>query len=238
MRKLKKVLIVTILVGISLFLLEYKGIIWHNSLFAMKYETKGLDVSHYQGKIDWKKVKDTYKYHFVFMKATEGKDYVDNTFIYNWKEAKKQGILAGAYHFFSMGSSGEEQANNFIHIVPMENDSLPPVIDIEIDLKYDPNIVREELITLTTLLEEHYKKKPILYVTYDTYNTYVKGKLDEYDIWIRDILKSPSLEHSNWLFWQYSNRGRVNGIDMYVDINVFNGNVEDFKGRFMYLENK
>jgi lysozyme len=232
MKKFRNIFIVVIGLIVLLGILEYKGIIWHNSLFSMKYEVKGLDVSHYQGNIDWKVVAEENEYQFVFIKATEGHDFIDNKFDYNWKEAKNHGILTGAYHFFSMRSSGEEQAMNFINIVPKEIDSLPPVIDIEIHLDHNQEEVRTELMAFANKLEKHYGIRPILYVTYDTYNTYVKGDFEEYDLWIRDIVKFPTLRDRTWLFWQYSNRGRIDGVDTYIDINVFNGEIEDFKRQF------
>ncbi|SFX73064.1 lysozyme [Thermoactinomyces sp. DSM 45891] len=193
---------------------------------------KGLDVSHHQGHIHWRVVQEADEFQFVYMKATEGRDFVDPKFETNWEEAKKYGFLAGAYHFFSMGSSGEEQAIHFINTVPKQSDSLPPVIDVEIHLEHNQDKVRKELRTLAFKMEQEYKTKPILYVTYDTYHTYIKDHLNEFDIWIRDIFKFPTLGRQKWALWQYSNRGRVNGINSYVDINVFNGTLEEFKQRF------
>ncbi|WP_188431849.1 glycoside hydrolase family 25 protein [Kroppenstedtia guangzhouensis] len=223
-------LISILVVLLVLAFLEYQGIIWHNELFAMNYEVKGLDVSHHQGRIDWKKVTDRKDLKFVFMKATEGHDFVDHRFQTNWKEARENGIRTGAYHFFSMRSSGEKQAQNFIRTVPKQTDSLPPVIDLEIHLNHDRDQVRRELHRLATEMEKHYGKKPILYVTYDTYNTYVKGDFKEFDLWIRDILRPPSLEDDrDGSFWQYSNRGRVRGVDTHVDLNVFMGDREEWE---------
>jgi len=232
MRKIRNIIVVVLIAIIILAFLEYKGVIWHNSFFAMKYEVKGLDVSHYQGDINWTVIGKENEYQFVFVKATEGHDFIDKKFNNNWTEAKKQGILTGAYHFFSMRSSAEEQAKNFMNIVPKETDSLPPVIDIEIHLNHDPKKVNEELETLADLLEDYYEKKPILYITYNTYNTYIKDGFEDYDIWIRDIIKFPTLGERKWIFWQYNNRGRSDGINMYVDINVFNGNIEEFNKKF------
>ncbi|MGA8943916.1 MAG: GH25 family lysozyme, partial [Thermoactinomyces sp.] len=125
-----------------------------------------------------------------------------------------------------------EQAKNFIQTVPEKMETLAPMIDIEIHLKHDPEKVRQELQSLANELEKHYKKKPIFYVTYDTYEHYVKGYFKEYDLWIRDIFKSPTLENRNWFIWQYSNRGRIEGIDGFVDMNAFRGNYEVFKRKF------
>ncbi|WP_425449309.1 GH25 family lysozyme [Dethiothermospora halolimnae] len=231
MKRLKIVLFIVIIIGI-LGLLEYKGYIWHNEIFTLGYEVKGLDVSHYQGDINWEDInKDKYK--FVFMKATEGTTFKDNKFVFNWNKSKEKGILRGAYHFFSAESSGLGQAENFINTVPKEEYCLPPVIDIEISLGEDKEIIKKELWDLIISLEDYYNKKPILYVTYATYDKYIKGDYLDYDIWIRDIIKFPKLKDDrNWLFWQYSNRGRVKGIETYVDINVFNGNLEEFNKLF------
>ncbi|WP_419873938.1 glycoside hydrolase family 25 protein [Candidatus Pristimantibacillus sp. PTI5] len=113
--------IIAVLLGLIFIccVLEYKGIIWHNSIFAMKFEVKGLDVSHYQGYVDWKTVTETEKYQFVYMKATEGNDFTDDTFMQNWEGAKENGILTGAYHFFSARSTGEQQADHFISVVQL-----------------------------------------------------------------------------------------------------------------------
>lgn len=169
------------------------------------------------------------------MKATEGRDYTDRYFKDNWKEAKNTGLLVGAYHFFTTQSTGEQQADHFIEVVPYEQSSLPPVIDIEIALNHNVQEIQTELITLSDKLEQYYKQQPILYVTYATYNKYVinSSEFDHYDIWIRDIVKHPALKTGRkWLLWQYINRGRVAGIDAYVDINVFNGDLEQFHTRF------
>ncbi|MCH5585601.1 glycoside hydrolase [Shimazuella sp. AN120528] len=206
---------------IGLGICEYYGFIWHNSIFTVGYEVKGLDVSHHQGKIDWKEVKKEGKYDFIFLKATEGKDYVDDRFVYNWREAKKQKFLTGAYHFFSMQSSGMEQATHFKHIVPAQSNSLPPVIDVEITLYHDKKKVRDNLQTMLKELEKTYHKKPIIYVTYATYHTYIEHYFKDYHIWIRDIWKYPSIDKSKWILWQYHNRGRVDGITNFVDINVY-----------------
>ncbi|MGX9706747.1 glycoside hydrolase family 25 protein [Laceyella tengchongensis] len=211
--------------------LEYFGIIWHNDLFAWPYQVKGFDVSHHQGDIDWHMVRAEHDFRFVFIKATEGQDFIDKRFKENWREAKKQGLLVGAYHFFSMQSLGARQANNFIRTVPKEPDSLPPVIDVEIHLNHDRRKVHRELLVLSQRLEQHYGQKPILYVTYDTYGQYIESSFPTHPIWIRDIKKFPTLDR-NWLFWQYSNRGRIQGIDTYVDINAYHGELDEFLQHF------
>lgn len=232
-KKIKRAILVLLGFLLILGVLEYKGIIWHNSVFAMSYKVRGLDVSHYQGNIDWKTIGAAGKYQFSYMKATEGHDYTDDTFQKNWELAKANGLLVGAYHFFSARSSGAEQADHFIKVVPNEEASLPPVLDIEIALTHPVATIQKEIRSMGAKLEEIYRKKPILYVTYDTFNTYIGSDFEDYEIWIRDIVKHPALKNKReWLFWQYCNRGRIDGIDAYVDINVFNGNQAAFNAKF------
>lgn len=231
--KLKKTIIITFSLLVLFGILEYKGVIWHNSIFANKYKVKGIDVSHYQGKIDWDKVTDNPKYRFAYIKATEGQDNTDEFFGENWSSARKNGLLIGAYHFFTTQSTGEQQADHFIDIVPNENSNLPPVIDIEIDLNHNAQKIQTELTIMSNKLEEYYHQKPILYVTYSTFKTYVSTGFEDHEIWIRDIIKYPTLQDQTpWTFWQYNNRGRIPGIDAYVDINVFSGSEEEFNARF------
>jgi len=229
MKKFLKFLVFLIILGAVAVYLEFSGYVYHNDIIAkvMRYDVEGLDVSHHQIRINWKKVDKKYK--FIIMKATEGKNFLDSDFLYNWNNARLNGFTVGAYHFFSMLSSGVAQADYYISMVPDLDKALPPVIDLEIPLKYPKNIVLNELKDMIEKLEKHYKKKVIIYVTYHTYNAYIKGEFPENKLWIRDIKFIPELaENDRWVIWQVSNRGRVTGIPGFTDKNVLrNGTVED-----------
>ena len=229
MKKFLKFLVFLIILGAVAVYLEFSGYVYHNDIIAkvMRYDVEGLDVSHHQIRINWKKVDKKYK--FIIMKATEGKDFLDSDFLYNWNNARLNGFTVGAYHFFSMFSSGVAQSDYYISMVPDLDKALPPVIDLEIPLKYPKNIVLNELKDMIEKLEKHYKKKVIIYVTYHTYNAYIKGEFPENKLWIRDIKFIPELaENDRWVIWQVSNRGRVTGIPGFTDKNVLrNGTVED-----------
>ena len=223
---MKKRIGIIIIFIILLALCEYFGIIQHNKIFTYKYNVKGIDVSHWQNKIEWNEVKED-NVEFVYIKATEGNDFIDNMFSYNWNETKKVNLKRGAYHYFTTGSSGKEQGNNFIKTVPNELDSLPPVIDIEVGGLPKEQFNRE-LNDFIKVLENEYGKKPILYVMYPLYESYIKDEYKDYKIWIRDIVKPPQLSDGReWAIWQYSNRGRIKGIETYVDLNVSNLELED-----------
>ena len=174
---------------------------------------------------------------FAFIKATEGSNFIDKYFVENYKNARKTNLKIGVYHFFSYDSPGDTQAQNFISVVPKTNDMLPPVVDIEFygdKEKRLPNKenTQKELSILLLTLEKYYEKKPIIYATKKSYDLYIAGSFNDYDIWIRDVFFYPSLsDNRNWTFWQYTNREVLNGYtgeEKYIDMNVFHGTQEEF----------
>ena len=224
-----------IIIG-SILCLFYLGILWFNMPSRKNYPVRGIDVSHHQGSIDWEKVKSA-GIDFVFIKATEGVKSKDEFFSRNWKNAKKAGLKVGAYHFFSFRSSGKAQAGNFLSMVPDETSMLPPVIDLEFvgNSKLIPadKIICEELKKYIDEIESRYHLQPVFYLTRDSYEKFFRGRFEKYQVWIRDIFFKPSLpDEKSWLFWQYSCFGRVDGIQGYVDVNIFNGNWNNFQIRF------
>lgn len=233
MKKNFKFLFFLVLLGVIVIFLEYSGYVYHNDLLSMNYKVKGLDISHHQDRINWKQVDKKYK--FIIMKATEGKDFLDTDFFYNWNNARINGFTVGAYHFFTMLSSGKAQADFYISKVPASDKTLPPVIDLEIPTRHPKAKVLKELNDMIEKLEEHYGKRVIIYVTYHTYEAYIKGEFPNNKLWIRDIKFIPKLEEENrWVIWQVSNRGRVSGIPGLTDKNVLRLNsveelIEDSK---------
>lgn len=239
MKKRTAVLIIAVIltIFISLFALVYNGVIILNQSAAHKYPVKGVDVSAYQGDIDWQTLSEQ-DISFAFIKATEGSSFVDPKFEYNYSEAAKTGLRIGAYHFFSYDSSGKTQAENFIrNVYPVEN-MLPPVVDIEFYGDKEKNLpdrettVRELSVFLTEL-ESFYGIKSIIYATEKSYKLYISDAFSQYDIWIRSVLTRPHLADNRvWTFWQYTNREQLsgyNGNEKYIDMNVFCGTKEDFE---------
>jgi lysozyme len=217
---------------ISLLFSFYYGYLRFNYPSQSRFPVQGLDVSHYQGHIDWDKVRGS-KLTFVFIKATEGAHFVDPEFRYNWDNAQKSGLYVGAYHFFTLNKTGKEQAINFSNCVPYRTNSLPPVIDLEFMGNSKNHFSRlqllKELTDFITVIETKYHKKPILYSTYEFYEFYLIGNFQDYPIWIRDIYTEPGLIDARpWTFWQYTNRGKIDGIQNFVDLNAFNGHMSDF----------
>ena len=139
----------------SIAVLFYYGIIWFNNPDQVDYPVMGVDVSAFQGEIDWHILAGE-SISFAFIKATEGSGYVDDNFEDNWRKASQTDLKIGAYHFFSYDSSGLTQAENFIQTVPKSSDTLPPVVDIEFYGDKEKNLPsREETgIILKELLRE------------------------------------------------------------------------------------
>lgn len=222
MEKFIKFLVIMTIGGGIVGFLELSGYLYHNDILAelAGYKVHGLDISHHQEKVNWTLVDKKYK--FIILKATEGQNFLDTDFLYNWNNARLNGFVVGAYHFFVMTSSGEAQADFYISKVPDSEKTLPPIIDLEISTKkYKKPDVIEHLRVIVEKLEKHYKKRVIFYVNYNTYNVYIKGEFPENKIWITDYKYFPKIDEENrWIIWQVSRRGRIEGIPGFTDKNV------------------
>ncbi len=197
------------------------------------FEVHGIDVSKYQGNIQWEKlakVNDNgLRISFAYIKATEGSDNIDSKFARNWKNARKNNIVRGAYHFYNPNVNSAWQAKNFIRTVKLSEGDLPPVLDIEITGRYPADNTRKGIKNWLRLIEAHYKVKPVIYTSLSFYLKYLNDDVfSEYPFWIAHYYKHRLfLDRSRWTFWQHSDKGRVDGITGKVDFNVFNGTRED-----------
>ncbi len=200
----------------------------------VKYAIHGIDVSRYQKTIGWDLVKEmeveNIRIGFAFMKATEGLTGIDNQFSRNWKQAKKADVPRGAYHFFIASKSGRAQAENFIENVQLKKGDLPPVLDIEQINGVSVTDLQQRVADWLQAVEKKYKVKPIIYTNADFYENFLAGRFDDYPLWVAHYLvkDKPRIKRS-WQFWQHSEAGRANGIDAFVDFNVFNGDSTAFK---------
>lgn len=200
----------------------------------VNYSIHGIDVSRYQHNIDWKAVQamedKKVKIGFAFIKATEGLGRVDNGFRKNWFNAKEALVPRGAYHFFISSKSGKAQAENFIETVKLSKGDLPPVLDIETANGASVADIQQRAKDWLLMIEKYYKVKPIIYTNIDFYENFLDGKFDDYPLWVAHyyVKDKPRIKR-NWLIWQHNEKGRVNGIDAFVDFNVFNGDSTAFK---------
>lgn len=199
----------------------------------------GIDVSHWQGPIQWPAVRSAGKY-FAFIKVTEGTNYTDPSFSQNWAGAKAAGILRGAYHFFRPLQDARRQAELFCTTVALEDGDLPPVLDLEVseNLKAATIIQRAELWLAE--VESRTGRRPIIYSGVNFLNTSFQvapgqppAWVKDYHLWIANYLgpgaTQPYLPQGwkRWTFWQHSASGQVSGIQGNVDLDWFNGSEQE-----------
>lgn len=200
--------------------------------FPTDFAVHGIDVSKYQGDVDWRMVARS-NVQFAWIKATEGGDHIDPKFLQNWNGAKEAGVPRGAYHFVYWCRPPQEEINWFKANVPYDPDALPPVLDVELTpesksckRKLDPQVVVKEMRIMLQELERAYGKKPLIYTTVDFYQGVLHpDEFADYPIWVRSTKYSPHVKYGNrnWFFWQYQSDGQVAGVPAKVDRNAFFG---------------
>lgn len=198
------------------------------------YPIHGIDVSKYQEVIAWEEVRamqvKKIRLGFTFIKATEGLGNVDRQFRRNWKKSKEAGITRGAYHFFLATKDGRMQAENFIKSVDLQPGDLPPVLDIEQTYGITAEVMKREVKEWLEIVQAYYGIKPIIYTNVDFYKRNLGSDFDDYPLWVAHYYQpnQPRIKR-DWLFWQHSEEGRVNGILSKVDFNVFGGDSLEFR---------
>jgi lysozyme len=199
------------------------------------FTVHGIDVSRYQKLIDWYRVKQTkingHPINFAFAKATEGYSLRDPMFDRNSRHARQNGLAFGAYHFFNPRLDPRKQANFFIENYSAQSGDLPPVVDIEKHGGQNKFQIRQKLEVFLDILEDHYGVRPIIYTYMNFYMSYLYPNFQGYPFWIAHYYKKRLVasDKLNWIIWQYSDNGRIDGVSGPVDLNVFKGNLEDLQ---------
>lgn len=203
--------------------------------YPVGYEIRGIDISHYQGQIDWEKLHNALiegsPVKFVIIKSTEGNNYVDENFADNFKHAKENGFIRGVYHYFSMRSPAREQAYFFLDKVTLETGDLPPVLDVEhkpADMSVEE--FQREVLTWLHVVEDRYHVKPIIYTYYKFKDQYLSDeRFDGYPYWIAHYYVDKMEYPGQWKFWQHTDAGKLPGVQGYVDLDIYNGSYYDLK---------
>jgi lysozyme len=193
---------------------------------------RGLDVSHYQGTIDWQSVAES-GIAFAFIKATQGTTNFDPHFQANWSGAKAAEVLRGAYHFYEPGVDPHQQAVTFLSAVQPEPGELPPVLDVETPGQASEIISGIE-VWLSTV-EHAIGKIPILYTSPGFWSGLGVSSFGRYPLWIAEYgVSAPKIPEgwATWTFWQDSENGSVPGIDTPVDLDLFQGTLQDLQQMF------
>jgi len=225
-----------------------------------EYQIRGIDVSHYDGAINWSAVADRSRSNgnsprFAYMRATMGGDRRDQSFEKNWRAVKElpadHRIDRGAYHVFDLCESVTDQIANILKTIPVERDALPLAIDIEYyaDRKgsYSSDwharqfecfkragidSVRHDLKKMLDAATAHYGRSPLIFGNANVFGELLDATFNGYAIWLHDYDEAHGgtrLPGGNpWTFWQYTDKGKVQGIEQGVDQSAFYGSPEDY----------
>lgn len=185
----------------------------------------GIDLSHYQGEVFWEAVGDNSKMAYVYLKATEGGTRIDPTYKKNIELAHRYGLKVGSYHFFRPKVDLVQQMENFKSQCRPGDQDLLPMIDIETTSGLGTEEFCDSLMKFLTLVEKEYRQRPLLYTGTNFYNKHLKGKIDGYKLMIAQYSsREPILaDNRDFDMWQYTAKGRINGINTYVDKSRFMG---------------
>ena len=218
---MKQIAVVLALTAALAAILWYGAGAWHPS--SRRFPVQGIDVSHHQGEIAWSRL-PAQGVRFAWIKATEGGDGRDPAFPRNWGEAARAGVPRGAYHFFTLCRPGAEQARNFIAAVPDDARALRPAVDLEYlgncAARPKPARVRAELADFVRLVEGHYRRRVLLYLTPEFDRAFGISAAFDRPLWLRSLVRPPRFGHRGWTLWQVSNFRRLDGISGRLDWNV------------------
>lgn len=217
---------------------QWKAIYGETS-YPANYTIRGIDVSHYQEKINWQRLRNANMGNdpvtFVIIKATEGVSLRDEYFNENFYQARTNGIIRGAYHFLTPDESAKKQAQFFLRQAHLEKGDLPPVLDIEDERKWlaagkNKAQIQRMALEWLNVVEKHYGVKPIIYSSYRFRRDILSDKrFQEYPFWMAHYYVSTPAKDIDWVFWQHTDCGKLSGIRGPVDCNVFNGTRADLE---------
>ena len=183
----------------------------------------GIDISHYQGQVFWEVIGENSKMAYVYIKASEGGDRIDPRYERNIQLAHQYGLKVGSYHFFRPKTNLTKQLENFMTQCRPGDQDLIPMIDVETKSGLPTPEFRDSLIKFITLVEEAYKQKPLIYTFTNFYNAHMQGAIDGYPLMIAQYnAVEPELKDGRDItMWQYTGKGRINGINGFVDKSRF-----------------
>ena len=185
----------------------------------------GIDLSHYQGDVFWETVGANSKMAYVYLKATEGSTHIDETYERNIELAHRHGLKVGSYHFFRPKTELSKQLDNFMSQCQPGSQDLIPMIDIESTGGLKTEEFCDSLFKFLELEEKAYRQKPLLYTYTNFYNKHLVGKIDGYHLMIAQYSEEmPKLaDGRDYTMWQYTAKGKINGINTFVDKSRFMG---------------
>lgn len=195
---------------------------------------KGVDVSTYQGTVNWGSVKAS-GHVFGFARISDGLTHKDATFAPNWHSMKTAGVVRGAYQFFRPSQDPIQQADLVIAALaaagPIGSGDLPAVLDLEVTDGISNALVVSRAKQWLAHIETATGRKPLVYTAAFMSGT-IGTSFGAYPLWVANYGAScPSMPSgwTDWRFWQDSSTGSVSGISGSVDTNEFQGTLVQLK---------
>ena len=183
------------------------------------FKSHGIDVSHYQGDIEWELLFDNHPIDFVYCKVTEGNTLIDSKWKKNQSSLQSLQIKHGGYHFYIPDLSPIEQAKHFLANYSISQEDLPPVLDIE-TIGVSDEILVKDIKEWLRYVESETGRKPVIYAGYNMYRRLLKSEFETYKFWIANYADRPDrFLDPNIIHWQYNDHGKISGIDGAVDFN-------------------
>ena len=207
---------------------------FYDNKYSNKYVIRGIDISHHNGTLDWAALKSE-GIMFAYMKSTEGTSHKDKKYSENYISSKQADIKVGTYHFYTFGLDGIEQAQHFIRNSKVGKTDLIPAIDVEHssinryskDKSYRKKVIAE-LMKMENEMFDYYGVRPMIYTNKDCYKLYIENNFSDNLIWMSDLLHEPHPKDCNWVIWQFSHTGNINGISGDIDLNYFRYSFRQF----------
>jgi lysozyme len=193
---------------------------------------EGLDVSYYQGKVNWASVKASGR-AFAIARISDG-GYHDPDFATNWSGMKAAGLIRGAYPFFEPSQDPVTQANIVIAAVgKLGNGDLPVTLDVEVTGSESASVINSRIHTWFDHVKAGTGKSPIIYTgKYFWQDNVASNDFVNSPLWIAAYgVSCPNIPGpwTNWKFFQYTDKGSVPGIAGGVDLDKFNGTLADLE---------
>lgn len=206
--------------------------IYGETVYPEGYNVRGIDISHYQKGIKWEQLRNESlnndPIRFVFMKATEGENLLDEDFNENFFLAGENGFVRGVYHFYVPGVDIRKQANHYLHMVHLVPGDLPPVLDVEKCGNLSDKEVRRDVRIWLEIVGKRYGVRPIIYTGYKFRTSVLSDPFfDDYPLWIAHYYIDKMEYKGRWAFWQHTDCGKLSSISGFVDCNIFNGTLEE-----------
>ena len=229
-------IIVSMIIISSVFLIVYDSIkkakreqfhSFYDNKFSHKYPVRGVDVSRHNGLVNWTQLKNE-GVTFAYIKSTEGASHVDIKYSDNYANAKQAELKVGSYHLYTFVKDGSLQAEHFIRNTKVGSKDLIPAIDVEHskgnkfsnDKDYIQHVI-VELMKLECELYDYYGVHPLIYTNKDCYKLYIEKNFPDNKIWMSDLHNEPQIQDNNWIMWQFSHSGKIDGINGDIDLNYF-----------------